>query len=201
VITSSLCTKLRIVFDILCLLPIYLLFRFDHWHLVSPSSRRPYQRHIAEIVSSFSPDSCLEIGCGLGNIISKIKCRQRYGLDTSSSVIAAARLIHFLKPNLIFSSASIPIKGNHIDFIISLNFLHDMLPSEVEEFLIHITYKFSPSFIFIDEVPKQHTSSSGYKYSHSPRQFLKPLGYDICFTYNFPNESKNFYLFSRNENG
>ena len=70
------------------------IFKFDVWHASAPFSCRPYKSEVVDLVNSLKSTSVIEVGCGLGDIISRINCSKCYGVDKDSNVINAARKIN-----------------------------------------------------------------------------------------------------------
>ena len=73
---------------------IRIIFKFDRWHSDNGFYCRPYKKHVADFVSSLNPMCVVEVGCGLGDIISSIRCRNHIGIELDSIAINAAKLIH-----------------------------------------------------------------------------------------------------------
>ena len=47
-----------------------------------------------DLVNALTPERVVEVGCGLGDILSRIEARDRFGLDEDANVIRAARFLH-----------------------------------------------------------------------------------------------------------
>ncbi|MCD7724860.1 MAG: hypothetical protein LUI12_04820 [Clostridiales bacterium] len=69
------------------------IFKYDIWH-ITEVNKRPYACWTIEKINKIiNTDTQLkkmeivEIGCGLGDIISHIKVKNRYGLDVSEKVV------------------------------------------------------------------------------------------------------------------
>ena len=60
------------------------LFHFDKWHTM-PIEHRPYAlelcRYINELIEKERLENVVEIGCGLGEILARIKAGQKTGFD------------------------------------------------------------------------------------------------------------------------
>jgi SAM-dependent methyltransferase len=71
------------------------IFGFDIWH-VNRLADRPYARAVIGHLNGW-PDTrrgrVAEIGCGLGDIIRRLRFRERIGLDASPAVVRAASLL------------------------------------------------------------------------------------------------------------
>lgn len=71
-------------------------YNFPDWH-IAPIEYRPYAQYVSKIVNEYVADSAgvvVEIGCGLGEIISSIRVKRKFGFDIKKEVLQAARLLH-----------------------------------------------------------------------------------------------------------
>ena len=115
------------------------VFKFEKWH-VTPYLARPYAVALVEYLnSSKMHNSILEIGCGLGDILRRVKYDVRLGLDINLEAVQAANFIsqyvdysatniNFLQSDL-FSS---DIKGKY-DVVVSCNWIHRVPPDVLRE--------------------------------------------------------------------
>jgi SAM-dependent methyltransferase len=69
------------------------IYRFDPWHASAPYACREYKVRAADLASSTQSRVVLDIGCGLGDIIGRVRAEKRWGVDKSAAAIAAARLL------------------------------------------------------------------------------------------------------------
>ena len=70
-------------------------FGFDIWH-VNRLSDRSYAQAVISFLNALPATrrgSVVDIGCGLGDIIRRLRFRHRLGLDADRSVLRAARLL------------------------------------------------------------------------------------------------------------
>jgi SAM-dependent methyltransferase len=107
------------------------VYGFDRWHVGHAD-----EAYVGDIVRTLNawPDSrrqaALEIGCGLGDILRRLRFRRRVGLDRDAQVIAAARLLarfHSGEP-LEFDAFEFPgdqLTGAY-DAIILVNWIHQI---------------------------------------------------------------------------
>jgi SAM-dependent methyltransferase len=110
-------------------------FGFAWWHVTAPYSGRPYKRVVTDVAAEMRPRKVAEIGCGLGNIISRVSATTRFGVDIDAKVIAAARYLSRGKVNFMVGSAEALISDvvGHLDLVIAVNWLHAISPEEVRE--------------------------------------------------------------------
>ena len=79
-LSHSLAARARRLIDRLWLKALCRVFRFDPWHAAAPYSCRPYKSQVVALANSLRPAVALEIGCGLGDILSRVDARERIGL-------------------------------------------------------------------------------------------------------------------------
>lgn len=116
-----------------------LRFGFDAWHAGASYSCRPYKRVVVELANALRPALAVEVGCGLGDIISRVAAVERIGIDADPRVIRAAqflhprgrwihgdgrRTLHLVPPN------------RQIDCLIMVNWIHTLSPAEVAALLL-----------------------------------------------------------------
>ena len=76
------------------------------------------------MVNSFSPSTVVEIGCGLGEMLTKIKSQYRIGIDYDFGAIQAATFLN--KKNIEFihhdfeSIKNIDLNVSKIDFLLMI---------------------------------------------------------------------------------
>ena len=120
--------KLKILMRLKYLLNLILfyIFKFDRWH-ISPIESREYCLDSLEYINKnvHQNDCIIEVGCGLGETISKVNASNLRGYDTSSKAIQAAKLYHFRRKVSFHIGSFNSIKNCDIKYLIALNFLHD----------------------------------------------------------------------------
>lgn len=98
-------------------------YHFDSWH-VSPYELRKYVQVTAAYVNSKNPDTVVDIGCGLGEMLRHINSEKRIGFDIHEETIKVARMLS--KGDITFCVGSfdeVNVEGP-IDYLITLNFMH-----------------------------------------------------------------------------
>ncbi len=138
------------------------LFRFDRWHIYG-SSKPEYVKIVANLVNDLGDNlSVVEVGCGLGNIISKIKSTRKVGLDLDNKVIRAAKLTQGFK----FKAFKVLFKQGSFsealklspDVLIAVNFIHNI---PIENLLAELTpFTDEDALVVIDAI-------ESYKFYHS----------------------------------
>lgn len=69
-------------------------YGFDPWHAKSPYECRGYKREVVQLAERLNPRTVVEIGCGLGEIVSRVRDCRRFGFDIDARVVPAARELH-----------------------------------------------------------------------------------------------------------
>src|SRR5882724_2411371 len=67
---SAVIKRLRCLFERAWLRTIRRVFRFDEWHANAPYACRPYKKSVVDLANSLRPNTVVEVGCGLGEILS-----------------------------------------------------------------------------------------------------------------------------------
>lgn len=102
-------------------------FGFDPWHASTPYWCRRYKQDAVAIANGLAPGVVVEVGCGLADIVSRVRAPVRHGMDIDANVLAAAREI---APAVHFRSGSLDQLGSlpepRIDLLIALNWLHNI---------------------------------------------------------------------------
>ena len=113
------------------------VIKFDKWHIYG-SSNPEYVKVATTILNSLSFNgTVVEVGCGLGNILTSCKFEKRMGFDTDANVIRAAKLINLGK-NIQFEVGSFEeaLNCRNIDVLVTINWVHNIKPeSLIEEYL------------------------------------------------------------------
>ena len=78
---------------------LHLFFHFDKWHIGAPYHLKPYKAQVVEIINNLTVTSVTEVGCGLGDIISRVDSLERLGIDPDVQVIKCATFLHGNKCN------------------------------------------------------------------------------------------------------
>ena len=158
--------------DILYLKALRFIYKFDSWHAVSSYSCRKYKKQLIEIINNIENKNIVtvEIGCGLGDIISRVDSENRFGFDFDMGATKASSILH---KNTVFSNGSfedVVLLNKNIDLLILVNWIHNISMKELEYNIELIDSNNRIKFIIVDEVFK---SIKGYKYHH-------PLCQDSC---------------------
>jgi len=143
------------------------LYGFDRWH-IAPLDQRPYALNIVTYANQLQErKQCVEIGCGLGDIIRNLNFDTRLGLDNDVKVLEAARLISKLNGNrhITFSVFNFPedeLRGQY-NLIIMVNWIHHISPAVLRKKIALFAHEnLLPSGqIIVDTV-----QDKSYEYNH-----------------------------------
>jgi len=140
-------------------------YNFDPWHSRSSFFCRPYKKVVVEISNSLKPNSVIEIGCGLGEIISRIKAPLKYGIDIEDKVIKAAKILNpkvrYFKGDL---KTVLQIPEINIHLLIMVNFLHGIPPEKLKKELNFILERKKIKYILADRYYKTY-KTDGYRHN------------------------------------
>jgi len=151
----------RVKLDMAALQCLRLAFGFDRWHARSPDSTRPYRRQIASLVNDLGPTRVVEVGCGLGGIISRITAKSLIGYDVDPSLIRAARFLH--GRSAWFKEGGFEqVDEAEIDVLIAFNWMHEFPPEQIESWIAPLVPRVR--YLIVDAI--NPGSDGGYPYFH-----------------------------------
>lgn len=127
------------------------------WHVRNRTICRPYKKFVADLVNGLKPDTVVEVGCGLGDIIAMVKAEFRYGIDPESRAIQFAPFFHpfsgvkWLEGNL----STVESISGQIDVLFAIGWLHDYSPdwvrSMIEPYLARTSHIIVDRFLVPDD--------------------------------------------------
>jgi trans-aconitate methyltransferase len=151
------------------------IFKFDAWHVLGTYELRPYKREVVREVNQLHPRVVVEIGCGLGEIVSRIDAEQKIGIDNDKGVIRAARCLNWRKHVLFLDGSfdtvnTLPI--NHIDSLIMVNWLHGVAEERIKMELEKLLQYVKVRYVIVDEILN---NVKGYTHHHAFAKSLSDL--------------------------
>lgn len=136
------------------------VFGFDPWHCEGAWHCRPYKHVGVNLANRVNAGIVVEVGCGLGDIVSRVRAERRVGYDTDEAVIRAARSIRGSKVQ--FNVGSIAdIQEEKIDLLILVNWIHEVPPEELENMMGLVAGR--SQFILLDRI---FPGAEGYLFHH-----------------------------------
>lgn len=148
---------------------------FDKWHLGSLRGRHyaiPLINRINDLIQmgELSSGAIIEVGCGLGDIISAIRWKDKTGYDIDRKAILAARILH---PRTPFRVGTFNvIRGRKVAVLMALNFLHRINDEECYRYFSELISHNEVDVVVVDEV-----QSPPYQYAHDYERLFEDMGY------------------------
>ena len=143
----------------------YLLWKyysFEKWHIAENYYRRPYKKEIVHLVNQLGVDCVVDLGCGLGEIIARVGCRRRIGIDSDHKVVKAASLINLRHLELrcgSFEDARPPSTLKSLFLMTGI--AHNISPDDLEEALRRIGGEYK--YLLLEHMDAKIKS---YRYHH-----------------------------------
>lgn len=144
----------------------YLLYRryhFEGWHWCSPFYWKPYKKQVVQMVNDLRPRSVVEIGCGLGEIIARIKSDKKIGGDIDNAVIQSARSLY---PHIAFVHGGLEIIKDikNVDVVICINWPHSLPSSQFIAMVDDYCKGGNVGCLLIDTVNRRLSSEASHHY-------------------------------------
>jgi trans-aconitate methyltransferase len=126
------------------------VYKFEDWH-TNPIELRPYALDIVKECNNLCLERAVEVGCGIGEIIGRLNCPERTGLDIEPHALMAAMS---LNPRCHFKKGTFKdVDGtNEVDILIAVNFPHNIPPKELKDEFKRLTERVSIGYIVVDKV-------------------------------------------------
>lgn len=151
----------RIAVDRAALRLLRHLYGFHPWHTEAPLSARGYRRDVARLVNALHPQTVVEVGCGLGSILSLIDAPVRVGYDLDAGAIRAARAMRSGRIRFVEGDLS-AVEETAIDVLILVNWIHELSPAALESALLPLLPR--TRYLVLDAVDPD--GPAGYAYKH-----------------------------------
>ena len=167
-LSHSMAARTRRVIDRLWLNALCRVFSFDPWHAGAPYSCRPYKCQVVALANSVRPVVAVEIGCGLGDILSRVDACERIGVDSDAGVVRAARFLH---PSIawIHGDASAATRfltdGKTVDCLIMVNWIHALGEEVLEAILAPLLKR--TRYLIVDSIDPGGPASYRHKHDFS----------------------------------
>lgn len=152
------------------------VYGFDAWHYRVVRENCGYFSKVRAVHDALDPIVAIEIGCGLGEVITGLSARVRIGIDRDPAVIEAARWLHKRSARF-FALSHCP--GGELYAgergrvcLLFLNWFHAVVPEDVRDSVRTHIERFRPTHLIFDVV---NEGVADYKYKHDP-QLLREFG-------------------------
>ncbi|GII83252.1 hypothetical protein Ssi03_12420 [Sphaerisporangium siamense] len=141
--------------------PLSLVFGADRWHLRGFHTTN-YKKMAVEIARTVPGrlDVAVEVGCGLGDVLGRVRARRRLGFDIDRGVIAWARFLRRpggTRPEFAVGSfdALIRHEVREIDLLITLGWFHYMPDDWIGQQMRALLAAKRVRYVLVDEFPEQ----------------------------------------------
>ena len=151
--------QIQIQRSLLSLLQV--IYGFDQWHVDSPLLARPYRRIVAKMVNGLAPKSVIEVGCGLGSLLSLIDAPARTGYDCDKGAIRAVRILNTRRICFVHGSIE-KIPANRVDVLIMVNWIHDVKPELLHYWLSSLLPNIR--FLMVDAIDQFNPLPYAYRH-------------------------------------
>jgi hypothetical protein len=137
---------------------LWQIYRFDPWHASAPYACREYKVRAVDLANSTHSRVVLDVGCGLGDVISRVHAEKRWGVDLSAAAIAAARRLSGGQVSFAIGSGFAPdeiakvVSDRPIDLLIMTGWAHGMQLEQLVATIRSIQQKLSVRILLIDTV-------------------------------------------------
>ena len=139
---------------------------------------RPYKKVSVQIANSYKFINVIEIGCGLCDILSRINCAKKIGIDIDQNIIKACKVIFKNKVNFINGSIfddleKLDLINKSFDdknLLICLNWPHGYPWIKLQKSINNLSLKNKINFLMIDLIKDDPTNN--YTYMHSENSLL-----------------------------
>ena len=170
---------------------LMLFFRFDYWH-TSPLDNRKYAIDIISMLNRrVSRESLIEIGCGLGDILTKAHYDRKYFYDISPEVLSAAAFLQkFSKISSINSFKTFNFltdtveKDVKFDAIVLVNWIHGF-ESEALKYRLNniVNNNLNKKGLIVFDIIENNPS---YKFNHTASDLIDLQKFDITTFDKYP---------------
>lgn len=129
-------------------------YHFPDWHL-SPYELRAYVQYVAQFINSRKDiQSVIDVGCGTGDLLRRLRCGAKIGYDLDENVLMAARFLD-KKKELGFKKGTFSdITEKSTDCVVALGFMH----TQNEEYWRGVIGNFieccEVAYFIVDTLPK-----------------------------------------------
>jgi hypothetical protein len=166
-----------------------LVFPYGAWHASAAYSCRAYKRAVVQLANGLHPAVAVELGCGLGDIISRVRAVERIGIDLDAHVIRAARFLH-RRGRWIHgdSRCVLQLEYPRIDLLIMVNWIHSLSADDLAALLFPLLPL--TRYLILDAIDVDGPPS--YRFKHDFR-FLAAVTRRVL-TARVPDEPRSFVV-------
>ena len=164
-------------------------FGFEKWHISSLDQRQYALDVISHANSRSVRRRCVEIGCGLGDIIRNVRYEQRFGFDLDEKVLNAPRFLSRLnkQENLTYGVFRFPedeLQG-HFDLIIMVNWIHHIETSTLSK---KLNDYFNNNLSTGGEIIIDTVQDPAYEFNHDVNILINELNCSLIKIGSYPRQ-------------
>ena len=150
---------------------------------------------MVDIVNSLpNMDVAVEVGCGLGDILTKTNIKNRIGIDIDQKVIDCASL---LRPNLNFHLGALDDVEKYIKkknmVMMAINWTHNIYFADLVRNFSKVIDEYSQNCYIVVDIIKPNIKN--YKYKHTIAEYGKH--FKICSSANSVDGVRIFLILSK----
>jgi len=145
---------------------LWLFYNFDRWHVSSIFECRTYKSIVVNAVNKLNPKTVVELGCGLGEIISRINSINKFGIDIDQKIINAAKCLYGKRGSFYKGGFDKVISFNqdNIDVLVMCNWIHNICQEELRSEIHKLLNRKTIRYIIADSIEEMVI---GYRYKHN----------------------------------
>lgn len=151
----------HIILDRIALKLLRFIYGFHPWHTDAPLSARPYRYTVAAMINDLRPNRVVEVGCGLGSILSLVNAQDRVGYDLDAGAIKAARFLRDCNIRFVQGDMT-AVSQPQIDVLILVNWIHEVSPEQLDDWLSPLLPR--TAYLCLDAIDQDNLA--GYRYAH-----------------------------------
>ena len=148
----------------------------DRWHLNGTFHCRQYKILALEIINNLNPKLYIDIGCGLGELLSRVSINSNYklGFDKDIHIQEAHKRLNknrfkFFnnRDNMINHILKLELPKKDLKVISMLNFLHKISPEDFKNIINNYYEELGSYILLVDAI-----SNKGKEYTYDHHKFL-----------------------------
>ena len=154
------------------------IFKFNSWHINSNYYLRPYKKVAVDMANSLKFNNVIDVGCGLCDILSRIKCNRKIGVDIDKNIIKACKMIckkiTFINASIFEDCDKLNLNNDYFpkdNLLICLNWLHGYSWVKIQDVLKNMFRNNKMNYLIIDII--NYDPNNQYKFHHTEDDLLK----------------------------
>ena len=118
--------------------------KIDKWHAFNNIDNRPYKKEVIDFCNNKNFNNILDYGCGFGDIVKKIKAKNKFAFDNDPKIIKISDILfkvrHLLIPGLsIVANVEIQrIDTNLRLLVVNIEPLEELMKEEINTLKVYV---------------------------------------------------------------